>query len=107
MKRLAHGSAGPPRRKTGSFEKGLYGVSEMLFEAFLGLMEAGVLRREVDGVALHGAFFLGPKIILSRAAREDAGSDRADPDDAGSFTNELYGEEAAEAARPGRRPLRQ
>src|SRR6202040_3325115 len=56
MKRLA-----PAERlqamETGSFEKGLYGVSEMLFEAFLGLIDAGILKREIDGVVLHGAFF--------------------------------------------------
>ena len=69
--------------EAGPFEKGLYGVSEMLFEAFLGLIEAGILKREVDGVALHGAFFLGPKSFY-RALREMTPErDRADPDDAG------------------------
>ena len=47
--------------ETGPFKQGLYGVSEMLFEAFLGLIDAGILKRAVDGVILHGAFFLGPK----------------------------------------------
>jgi Acetyl-CoA hydrolase/transferase C-terminal domain len=82
-------------RETGPFEKGLYGLSEMLFEAFLGLMEAGVIKREVDGVALHGAFFLGPKAFY-RALRE------MKPEEIEriqmmpvSFTNELYGDEAA------------
>ncbi|WP_100640038.1 acetyl-CoA hydrolase/transferase C-terminal domain-containing protein [Marinobacter salexigens] len=32
---------------TGTFEKGLYGCSEMMVDGFLYLMEAGVLRREV------------------------------------------------------------
>jgi hypothetical protein len=31
----------------------------MMFEAFLGLIDAGILGA-VDGI-LHGAFFLGPK----------------------------------------------
>src|ERR1700730_11020954 len=94
MKRLA-----PAERlqatQTGSFEKGLYGVSEMLFEAFLGLIDAGILKREVDGVVLHGAFFLGPKSFY-RALREMT------PDQIAriqmmpvSFTNELYGDENA------------
>ena len=94
MKRLA---PDPPdaAKETGSFEKGLYGVSEMLFEAFLGLMEAGVLRREVDGVALHGAFFLGPKSFY-RALREMTPEAIARIQMMPvSFTNELYGEEAA------------
>ena len=41
----------------------------MLFEAFLGLIDAGILKREVDGVVLHGAFFLGPKSFYRRCAR--------------------------------------
>jgi hypothetical protein len=84
--------------QTGPFEKGLYGVSEMLFEAFLGLIEAGILKREVDGVVLHGAFFLGPKSFY-RALREMT------PDQIAriqmmpvSFTNEIYGEEDTKRA---------
>lgn len=92
MQRLA--PAHPPM-ESGAFDKGLYGVSEMLFEAFLGLIDAGVLKREVDDVLLHGAFFLGPKSFY-RALREMA------PDRLArirmmpvSFTNELYGDEDA------------
>ena len=80
MRRLA--PAAEPR-ETATFEKGLYGVSEMLIAAFLGLIDAGILKREVDGVVLHGAFFLGPKAFY-RALREmtpRAGC--AHPDDAG------------------------
>ncbi|SHJ66018.1 Acyl-CoA hydrolase [Bradyrhizobium lablabi] len=93
IKRLAPGTEQLAALETGSFEKGLYGVSEMLFEAFLGLIDAGILKREVDGVVLHGAFFLGPKSFY-RALREMT------PDEIAriqmmpvSFTNELYGEE--------------
>jgi len=92
MKRL---SPETQQLETGLFEKGLYGVSEMLTEAFLGLIEAGILKREVDGVLLHGAFFLGPKSFY-RALREMTAAEiariRMMPV---SFTNELYGEEAA------------
>jgi hypothetical protein len=95
MKRLTPAADQPPELQTGSFEKGLYGVSEMLFEAFLGLIDAGILKREVDGVVLHGAFFLGPRSFY-RALREMT------PDQIAriqmmpvSFTNELYGEEDA------------
>jgi hypothetical protein len=94
MRRLVPGAPSSPALQTGPFEKGLYGVSEMLFEAFLGLMEAGILKREVDGVLLHGAFFLGPRSFY-RALREMT------PDQLAriqmmpvSFTNELYGDEA-------------
>ena len=67
----------------------------MLIEAFLGLIDAGVLKREVDGVMLHGAFFLGPKSFY-RALREMPGEQiariRMMPV---SFTNQLYGDEDA------------
>jgi hypothetical protein len=93
MKRLSPATEPSSGLETGSFEKGLYGVSEMVFEAFLGLIEAGILKRDVDGTVLHGAFFLGPKSFY-RALREMT------PDQIGriqmmpvSFTNEIYGEE--------------
>src|SRR6201747_2874137 len=69
MQRLTPGPQQLPDLQTGPFDKGLYGVSEMLFAAFLGLIDAGILKREVDGVVLHGAFFLGPKSFY-RALRE-------------------------------------
>src|ERR1700754_1540091 len=95
MKRLAPGTAQRAELETGPFEKGLYGVSEMLFEAFLGLMEAGILRREVDGVALHGAFFLGPKSFY-RSLREMPPAQLARIQMMPvSFTNQLYGDEDA------------
>jgi acyl-CoA hydrolase len=65
----------------------------MVFEAFLGLLDAGILKREVDGVVLHGAFFIGPKSFYQRLREMP-------PDQIAriqmmpvSFTNELYGEE--------------
>jgi hypothetical protein len=80
-------------KETGTFEKGLYGVSEMLFEAFIGLIDAGILKREVDGVVLHGAFFLGPKSFY-RALREMTPAQLARIQMMPvSFTNELYGDE--------------
>ena len=66
----------------------------MLFEAFLGLIDAGILKREVDGVVLHGAFFLGPKSFY-RALREMTPEQLARIQMMPvSFTNELYGDEA-------------
>ncbi len=95
MKRLAPATDEGSALETGSFEQGLYGVSEMLFEAFLGLIDAGILKREIDGVLLHGAFFLGPKSFY-RALREMT-SDRIARIQMMpvSFTNELYGDEDA------------
>ena len=65
----------------------------MLFEAFLGLIDAGILKREVDGVVLHGAFFLGPKSFY-RALREMPPEQLARIQMMPvSFTNQLYGDE--------------
>jgi len=92
MKRLAPGTE-QASLETGGFAEGLYGVSEMLTEAFIGLIEAGILKRDVDGIILHGAFFLGPKSFY-RALREMTPAQiariRMMPV---SFTNELYGDE--------------
>jgi hypothetical protein len=93
MKRLSPGTEALAALQTGSFESGLYGVSEMLTEAFLGLIDAGILKREVDGVVLHGAFFLGPKSFY-RALREMTPGQIARIQMMPvSFTNELYGDE--------------
>jgi Acetyl-CoA hydrolase/transferase C-terminal domain len=95
MSRLAPSA---PPRENGPFATGLYGVSEMVTEAFLGLIEAGLLRRAVDGIILHGAFFAGPK-SLYRGLREMKDEERARicmmPV---SFTNEIYGDEATKRA---------
>src|SRR5471032_129103 len=92
MKRLAP-DVPVAAKETGPFDIGLYGVSEMLFEAFLGLIDAGILKREVDGVVLHGAFFLGPKSFY-RALREMTPQQLARIQMMPvSFTNELYGDE--------------
>ncbi|HEX4294601.1 MAG TPA: acetyl-CoA hydrolase/transferase C-terminal domain-containing protein [Rhizomicrobium sp.] len=77
------------------FAQGLYGVSEMFVDGFLELMDAGILRREVDGALLHAAFFLGPKSFYRRL-REMAPERLAKLRmSAVSFTNELYGDQEA------------
>ena len=95
MQRL---SPNAPTRESAPFEQGLYGVSEMVTEAFIGLIDAGILRRAVDGIILHGAFFLGPKSFY-RALREMSEQDRARicmmPV---SFTNEIFGDEQSKRA---------
>ncbi|MCP1756535.1 acyl-CoA hydrolase [Bradyrhizobium elkanii] len=90
---LAPGTGQLAAAETGPFEKGLYGVSEMLFEAFLGLIDAGILKRDVGGVILHGAFFLGPPSFY-RALREMAPEQLARIQMMPvSFTNEIFGDE--------------
>jgi acyl-CoA hydrolase len=95
MQRLISGPEHLAALHSGSFEKGLYGLSEMLFPAFLGLIDAGILTREVDGAALHGAFFLGPKSFYRELREMPADQLARIQMMPVSFTNELYGEEAA------------
>jgi acyl-CoA hydrolase len=93
MNRLSPATEPSSALETGPFEEGLYGVSEMLFEAFLGLIEAGILKREIDGTVLHGAFFLGPKSFY-RTLREMTADQIARIQMMPvSFTNEIYDEE--------------
>jgi acyl-CoA hydrolase len=95
VSRLINGAPRLAIEHDGTFEQGLYGVSEMFVDGFLQLMDAGILKREVDGALLHAAFFLGPKSFYRRL--------REMPPDllaklrmtAVSFTNELYGDQAA------------
>src|SRR5262249_14064351 len=75
------------------FAIGLHGVSEMLVEGFLALHEAGVLKREVDGVLLVAAFFLGSRAFY-RVLREMPRSELAKLHMTSvSFVNELYRDE--------------
>jgi acyl-CoA hydrolase len=84
-----------PLEERQPFREGLYGLSEMLVDGFLELIRAGILRREIDGVVLHAAFFLGTHAFY-RALREMPQDQLARIRmSAVSFTNELYGDEAA------------
>jgi acyl-CoA hydrolase len=87
-----------PGEERTPFAAGLYGVSEMLVEGFLELIDAGILKRAVDGVLVHGGFFLGSNRFYRRLREMP-------PDDLAriqmtriSFTNQLYGDEAAKRA---------
>jgi acyl-CoA hydrolase len=76
------------------FNEGLYGVSEMLVDGFLELMDAGVLKREVNGVLVHGGFFVGPQSFYRRLREMDVTRRRKIQMSRISFTNQLYGDEA-------------
>jgi hypothetical protein len=97
IKQLAPG-ARQETLETAPFEKGLYGVSEIITEGFIELIKAGILKREVDGTLLHAAFFLGPKSFY-RALREMTAEEVARIQMMPvSFTNELYGDEEKKRA---------
>ncbi len=90
-------SPSPPAR-LGAFETGLYGASEMFVDSFLDLIDAGVVKREVDGVLLHGGFFLGPKNFYRRLREMDEANRAKLQMKAISFVNELYGDEQKKRA---------
>jgi len=70
----------------------------MLVEGFLALREAGILKREVDGVLLEAAFFLGSRAFY-RSLRELPREERAKLRmTAVSFVNALDGEEETKRA---------
>ncbi len=69
LSRLGYDPARDSSVHTEPFAAGLYGCSEMFVEGMLDLFGAGVLKREVDGVVLHGGFFVGSRAFY-RALRE-------------------------------------
>ncbi len=82
-----------------AFEEGLYGCSEMFTYGLFRLVEAGVIKREVEGpngqpVHMTGGFFLGPQAFYDglRGLPEEqlAKIDMTNI----SFVNGLYGDEA-------------
>ncbi len=83
---------------TEPFRTGLYAVTEMLVGGLMALFEADILRREVDGAVIHAGFFVEARDMYERL--------RALPADRRarirmmpvSFTNALYGDEAAKRA---------
>jgi len=102
--RLEPDAANQPFHEDAPFARGLYGCTEMFVDGFLELMEAGILKREVDGAVLHGGFFLGPNSFYERLRNLPAETLAKLQMVAVSFTNQLYGGEAAKAkARVGAR----
>jgi len=89
------GGPAPPADESAPFAQGLYGVSEMFVDGFLELMDAGILKREVDGALLHAAFFLGPKSFYQRLREMPPEQLAKLRMSAVSFTNELYGDQQA------------
>jgi acyl-CoA hydrolase len=97
---LTNGAAPLAIEQRTPFAEGLYGVSEMLVDSFLELMDAGILKREVNGVLLHGGFFVGPKSFYRRLREMDAARLQKIQMSRISFTNQLYGDE------PGKKSAR-
>ncbi len=75
------------------FKQGIFGCSEMFVPAFLDLMEAGVLSREVDGICLEAGFFLGPSDFYQRLRDMDDTARARIAMRRIEYVNELYGDE--------------
>jgi hypothetical protein len=75
------------------FDVGLYGCSELFVEGMLDLFEAGVLKREVDGVVLHAGFFIGSRNFYRRLRDMPRETLQKFAMTSVSFVNELYGDE--------------
>src|SRR5690606_38259739 len=75
------------------FEQGLYGLSEMLTEGFFALLNAGVIKREVDGCLIHASFFLGSPHFYRTLAAMDKTLHKKIGMMPVSYVNELYGQE--------------
>src|SRR5580692_9387019 len=88
------------------FDIGLYGCSELFVEGMLDLYRAGILKREVDGVVLHGGFFVGSRAFY-RALRDMLPEISAKFGMTSiSFVNEIYhGEDKKRRARVNARFL--
>jgi acyl-CoA hydrolase len=98
VERLTGGEAPPSVEESGPFAEGLYGLSEMFVDGFLALIDAGVLKREIDGVVLHAAFFLGPRAFYDALRKIPEERLRKIQMTSVSFTNALYGNEEAKLA---------
>ncbi len=82
----------------GQFDTGLYAVTEMLVNGVLALFEKGIIRREVDGIAIHAGFFVETRDFYARLRDMDSASRAKIAMMPVSFTNALYGDETAKRA---------
>lgn len=92
----------PPEDHREVFVDGLHGVSEMLVDGFLHLMDGGILTREVAGKVLYGGFFLGPAEFYRRLREMDGVNRDKIAMCSVAFANELYGDEAFKKAQRGK-----
>ncbi|HWF94313.1 MAG TPA: acetyl-CoA hydrolase/transferase C-terminal domain-containing protein [Xanthobacteraceae bacterium] len=91
----ASATAPPAMIEEKPFEAGLFGASEMFVEGFLELFHAGILRREVEGVLLHAAFFVGSRAFYRELREMPPATLEKFRMTAVSYVNEIYGDEAA------------
>lgn len=80
------------------FQTGLYGLTEMLVDGLLVLFENGIIRREVDGAAIHAGFFLDSHDFYERLKALPPAQRARIAMMPVSFTNALLGDEDAKRA---------
>ncbi len=95
LTRLGYDHARDAAVHTETFDVGLYGCSEMFVEGMLDLFRAGILKREVDGVVLHGGFFLGSRAFNQALRKLPRDTLAKFGMTAISYVNQLYGDEEA------------
>ncbi|MDQ2077772.1 acetyl-CoA hydrolase/transferase C-terminal domain-containing protein [Marinimicrobium sp. ABcell2] len=93
LDRLNDDRPAPLSKYRAPFSAGLYGLTEMVVEGFLKMIQAKVIKRQVDGALVHGAFFVGSPVfyqVLEELGPELRAKIQMMPV---SFTNQLYGDE--------------
>jgi len=94
LEKLGHDVRANPDIRTEPFAAGLYGCSEMFVEGLLDLYRAGILKREVDGVVLHGGFFVGSRAFYRTLREMPAEIAAKFCMTSISFVNEIYDDQA-------------
>lgn len=93
--RLDQTRKAPPEVYLAPFDTGLYGITEMLVEGFIKLIDCGILCREVEGAVVHAGFFIGSPVFHERLSALPAALRDKIAMMPVSFTNQLYGDETA------------
>ncbi len=93
LTRLGYEPARDVEVRTEPFAVGLYGCTEMFVEGMLDLFHAGVLKREVDGLVLHGGFFIGSRNFYRSLREMPRDVVKKFGMTSISSVNELYGDE--------------
>lgn len=79
--------------KDTALDEGLFGLSEMLVDSFLPLIDAGVIKREVEGALIEAAFFVGPGGFYKRLREMPESERQRIRMRPVSWVNSLYGNE--------------
>jgi acyl-CoA hydrolase len=93
LAQLGYAPESDPAVRTEPFGAGLYGCSEMFVEGLLDLYGAGILKREVDGVVLHGGFFVGSRAFYQTLRDMPPETAAKFGMTSISYVNEIYGDQ--------------